>query len=467
LGYVLYNYHKAFEKIFSHPIAIFGLGKSGFTAALALLKANYRIHAWDDDVTARKKAQDAGILLIDLYSAHLADYCFVIWSPGIAWYAPLPHPIAIKAKAASVPLLSDVHVFFMLYQPKNTIGISGTNGKSSCTALLAYLLDHPNQPTYPKGNFGNPIFEDEFSPHHRYVVEMSSYQLELGPALDFELTLLTAITPDHLDRHKGFLGYCDAKNRLIEGQDPNHFSVISLDSPASKAIYDRHKTRFSKGCCIPISTQNSLENLPNGVWVEEGYLYQTHNHARHRKTSLTDIQALQGVHNHENAALCYAGAIALGQDTNEMMHRLHGFKGLAHRQEYIATMGLVRYINDSKATNLDATAKALACFDTIFWIAGGVAKSNTLDALELYFHNIQHVFLIGQASTLFAQCLDQKLPYTQCTSLIEATHLAHEMAQSSGKKATVLLSPACASWDQFPNFEVRGKTFCDYIKQLI
>ncbi|MFN4283310.1 MAG: UDP-N-acetylmuramoyl-L-alanine--D-glutamate ligase [Alphaproteobacteria bacterium] len=445
--------------------AVLGLGKSGLTAARALQAGGAKVLAWDDGEKARAAAEAAGVALTPLSdAASLQESAALVMSPGIPHSFPTAHPVAAAAKAKGLPLISDVELLLQAQSGARFAGITGTNGKSTTTALLAHILKATGTRMDVGGNLGPAALGlEELSDAGTYVLELSSYQIELVHTPAFAVAVLLNITPDHLDRHGGMDGYIAAKRRLFDLLKSNGVAVIGVDDEPSRAIAKEIAKRGVR--VVPVTVGNPIEA---GVWVRDGQLHDSR--ARDGKTlvaNLLNAKALPGKHNWQNAAAAFAAARALWIDPKKAAEAILSFPGLAHRQEKIADIAGVAFVNDSKATNADATAKALECYDAIYWIAGGLAKEGGIETLGPWHKHIRHAFLIGAAAEDFARTLDGKVPYTICGELPVALDAAAKLAWAEKiTGATVLLSPACASFDQFANFEARGEAFRALVRAL-
>jgi UDP-N-acetylmuramoylalanine--D-glutamate ligase len=445
-------------------VAVFGLARSGLAAARALRASGAEVWAWDDGAAARDAASGAGLPLHDLYSCDWSKPAALVLSPGIPHTFPKPHPVAALAKDKHVPILGDIELMARANLRARFIGITGTNGKSTTTALIGHVLNAAGRRTEVGGNLGTaaldlaPLGDGAF-----YVLEMSSYQLELTHSLSFDVAVLLNITPDHLDRHGGMAGYVAAKARIYDRQSASQTAVIGIDDPHSQDLFAMLQAA-GRQKVVPISATRPHQG---GVYADYGWLIDDIDRASHEVLELATATRLPGQHNWQNAAAAYAACRAVGLDTETIAAGLVSYPGLAHRQELVATIDGVRYVNDSKATNADATAKALACYPSIYWIVGGRAKDTGLDGLEGFYPGIAHAFLIGEAADQFAKTLTGLVPLTNCGTLANAVAAAHRMAQSDRRPdAVVLLSPACASFDQFKNFEERGDRFRDLVQAL-
>jgi UDP-N-acetylmuramoylalanine--D-glutamate ligase len=433
-------------------IAVLGLARSGLAAAEALKKGGARVLAWDDSAARRDAAAALGLPLADLAKTDLSGVKALVLSPGIPSMFPSPHQVAARARAAGIDIISDIELLARSRRAARYAGITGTNGKSTTTALLGHILRQAGRRVAVGGNLGIAALQlDSLDADGIYVLELSSYQLELTYTLSCDVAVLLNITPDHLDRHGGMAGYIAAKERIFTNQSARQAAVIGLDDAICRAIADQLAATGHR--IVPISVE---EKAPGGVYVIGGRLVDDIDHAQAAVLDLVEAARLPGRHNWQNAAAAFAAARCLGIDAATAAAGIKTFPGLAHRQELIATIDGVRYVNDSKATNADAAAKALACYDDICWIAGGVAKEGGIASLSPYFPRIRHAFLIGEAAPAFAATLSGQVPFTRAGDLANAVRAAHDLAQPG---STVLLSPACASFDQFTDFEARGDAF--------
>ena len=449
------------------PIAVLGLGKSGLSAARALQACGADVRAWDDDPTRRAAAQGDGMSVVDLTTADLTDVPTLLLSPGIPHTHPAPHPAVTRALAAGCEVVCDIEILARAERDAVYIGITGTNGKSTTTALIGHILHQLGLRAVIGGNIGEPALSlASMGAGGIYVLELSSYQLELLSSASFDVAILLNISPDHLDRHGGMAGYIAAKRRIFAKQPATSVAIVGVDDEASQAIY--HDLAGQGQSVVAISVARPIAG---GVYVSDGWLIDDRDGDARPIIDLSQVETLPGPHNAQNAAVAYtavsvivAGAIAT-YDT-ALADAIATFPGLAHRQELVAVVDKCRFINDSKATNADATARALACNDNIIWIAGGRAKAGGIDTLTPFFPRIRHAFLIGEAAEDFAKTLEGQVPYTLSGNLAEAAAGAAELARSDPQPSVVLLSPACASFDQFPNFEARGEAFRTAVMNL-
>jgi UDP-N-acetylmuramoylalanine--D-glutamate ligase len=445
-------------------VAVLGLARSGLVAAEALQQGGARVLAWDDAGPRREAAAAAGVPIVDLARHELAGVAALVLSPGIPHTHPKPHPVASRARAAGARIIGDIELLAVSCPEARYVGITGTNGKSTTTALTGHIFKHAGLSAAVGGNIGTPALSlPTLGAEGIYVLEMSSYQLELTESLVCDVALLLNLTPDHIDRHGSMAGYVAAKRRIFRGQRRPQAAVIGIDDPPCRALL-RELAAEGAQAVIPISAETGA---PGGVFVRDGVLIDDMAGAAARVLDLSEIARLPGRHNWQNAAAAYAAARCLDVAPAVIAEAMASFPGLAHRQELIATLDGVRYVNDSKATNADAAAKALACYDDIYWIAGGVPKEGGIASLAPFFSRIRGAFLIGQASEAFAATLRGQVPYRLCGDLAHAVTAAREAALAERRgRPVVLLSPACASFDQFANFEERGEVFRGLVQSL-
>jgi UDP-N-acetylmuramoylalanine--D-glutamate ligase len=447
-------------------IAVFGLGLSGLAAARSLLAGGAEIVAWDDSDAARAAASAEDIPVRDLKSEDWRDVAALVLAPGVPLTHPTPHWSVAKAKQAGVPVIGDTELFFLERNKQGNIGkvivITGTNGKSTTTALTAHLLEQAGKRVALGGNIGKSVLDlPPLAADLTYILEFSSFQIDLTPSLSPDAAALLNITPDHLDRHGTLENYAAIKARVFDGLGSGGTAVIGVDDATCRAIADRLKGSFA---VKRVAVGHSVET---GVWAKDGILHEVENGKDLAETSLAGIQSLRGAHNWQNAAAAYALARSQGLDAATIGKGMRNFAGLAHRMEQVGRLGRVLFVNDSKATNADATGKALASFDTIYWIIGGRAKEGGLAGLEPFYPKIVRAYLIGEAADAFAKQLGGQVDHVQCGTLDQAT--AKAAADARGSKAqepVVLLSPACASYDQFANFVERGNAFRESVMKL-
>ena len=440
-------------------LAVFGLGVSGLSAATALQNAGARIQIWDDSQGRRDIAAAKGLHLTNLNDADFKAIKTLVLSPGIPHGYPHSHPIIERARAAGCEIVCDLELLTRTETNARYIGITGTNGKSTTTALIGHVLSELGVVNSVGGNIGTPgLGLPAMGNSGVYVLELSSYQLELLPSALFDVAILLNIAPDHLDRHGGMDGYIAAKQRIFGGQTATETAIIGIDDETSNAIF-KDLLAGSDARVVSLSTR---DHCPGGVYVIEGWLIDDRQSRAEPVLELASLETLPGVHNAQNVAAAYTAAtIITGSATrterDALIAAIRSFPGLAHRQELVGFRQSVRFVNDSKATNAGATGHALAAYENIIWIAGGLAKDGGISALGGLFNHVDHVCLIGDAAKAFADTLDGHVPHTISgdldTAVADATRLA------GNGPATVLLSPACASFDQFASFEDRGDAF--------
>ncbi|WP_417453827.1 UDP-N-acetylmuramoyl-L-alanine--D-glutamate ligase [Kiloniella sp.] len=444
--------------------AVLGLGRSGLTAACALAQSGAKVWAWDDNPAGREKAEEAGLKLVDLNNCDWEAVQTLVMSPGIPLTHPTPHPVATDAKKNGIEIICEVELLYRAAPEAIFIGITGTNGKSTTTSLIAHILTSAGRNVAVGGNLGTPALElPQLDATGVYVLEMSSYQLDLLSQLAFNIALFMNISPDHLDRHGDIDGYIKAKKHIFERQTKNDTAIIGMDDDYSRAVFDKiNQTGTVK--TIPISGST---RLAEGVFVVAGQLIDDAFAAENEIADLNAIERLPGNHNHQNAAAAFTACRSVGLMDDEIIVGMKSFPGLAHRQELVTTDNHIRYINDSKATNADAAARALGSYDNIYWIAGGRAKEGGIESLSSYYPRIRKAYLIGESADAFAKQIGSSLPYEMCGTLdVAVTKAANDATHSNEKNSVVLLSPACASWDQYRSFELRGDHFKECVSQI-
>src|SRR5579859_4178492 len=394
-------------------VAVLGLARSGRAAAAALKAGGADVLAWDD--SEKTRAAVAGE--IPLYDPSRIDWrkvAALMLSPGIPHSFPEPHPVFEAARKAGVPILGDIELLGRAQPEARFIGITGTNGKSTTTALIGHILGEAGKTVEIGGNLGPPALGlKPLGQGGTYVLELSSFQLELVTSLAFDVSVLLNITPDHLDRHGDMDGYIAAKKRIFARQGEGSAAIIGVDDSICRGVVEALRGD-GKARVVAISVR---EKVPDGVYVEAGWLIDVLDGSPWRVFDLNEAPRLPGSHNAQNAAAAYAVARLAGLDAEAAIAGIRSFPGLAHRQELVDTIDGVRYINDSKATNADATEKALACYQAIYWIAGGLQKAGGITSLAPYFTRLRHAFLIGNATGEFAATLDGKVSYTRCGDL--------------------------------------------------
>jgi len=447
-------------------VAVFGLGGSGFVSAQALAAGGARVVVWDDNEHAREKARAAGLRIENFAIAEWEGFSALVLSPGVPLTHPAPHWTVLKAKAAGVEVIGDIELFCRERRkiaPKSPfVAITGTNGKSTTTALVAHLFRSLGFSVEVGGNIGTPILALQPPSRERvHVIECSSFQIDLAPTLDPSMGVLLNITPDHLDRHGEMKNYAAIKARLARAAD---HAVIGVDDSFTAAIADEVRKAGKPITCI----STTLPTLENGIVLDGSRLMRCMEGRASLIADLAGIASLRGKHNGQNAAAAVAALGPLDADLDRVTKGLRSFPGLPHRLEEVGRKGKVLFINDSKATNADAAEKALLSFDNIFWIIGGRAKQGGIEPLRALFPKIVKAYLIGEASEAFARTIGDAFPFERCGDLDAATARAARDAEASDlDEPIVLLSPACASFDQFPDFEKRGDRFREIAKAII
>lgn len=438
-------------------VLVLGLARSGLAAARALIAGGSDVGVWDDGQTSREAAAAAGLSLADPAAEDWSRVAALVMSPGIPLTHPAPHPAVLAARAAGVPVTGDIQLLRRACPEARICAITGTNGKSTTTALLGHILKSAGVPVAVGGNLG--IAALDLPPLGRdgvYVLELSSFQLDLVEGATFEVAVLLNVAPDHLDRHGTMANYIAAKQRIFAGQDSRHTAVVGIDDAVAAAIAEAPMA----ASVVRISGADAAGadvRVANGVLTD----------AAGPVVDLARAPTLPGSHNAQNAAAAFAAARALGLDRAAIAAALPHYPGLPHRQELVSVIDGVPYVNDSKATNADAAARALACYDAVYWIAGGVPKAGGIAALAPLFGRVAHAFLIGEAAPDFARTLAGRVPHTMAGDLDRALRLAQERAGSERRTgAVVLLSPACASFDQFRDYEDRGNRFRALVQAL-
>ena len=453
-------------------VGVFGLARSGLSAIDALRAGGANVFAWDDAETARLTAVQKGAMAGPWERWPWADLKAVILSPGIPLTHPQPHAIVDCAVEAHVEIIGDIELFARSIRPdRNAVGlapvivITGTNGKSTTTALIGHILQVCGLDAQVGGNIGKPALELA-APGAKtvYVLEVSSYQIDLSPGLIADVAVLTNLSPDHIDRHGSMAEYAAVKEKLLTQAAPGGYIAVGVDDPDSSAIYSKlAAARGNDAVAVSVG-----KVLGRGIFVIDGKVYDAWDQPVVGIGDFKQAPHLPGVHNWQNAALAYAAVKRTVRDPRSVMTAITRFPGLAHRMEDIGRIGKVRFINDSKATNADAAARALACYSEIFWIAGGKPKQGGIAELAPYFPKIRRAYLIGEAAHAFGQTLEGAVDTVQSGTLANALKAALADAQASDAgEPVVLLSPACASFDQFRDFEERGDVFREMVKSLI
>ena len=448
-------------------VAVFGLGGSGLASCHALKAGGAEVVAADDNPDNVAKAAQAGFVTADLRSVSWTNFAALVLTPGAPLTHPTPHWSVLMARQAGVEVIGDIELFCRerrRHAPDAPfVAITGTNGKSTTTALIAHLTRFAGYDTQMGGNIGTAILSLEPPRMGRvHVIEMSSYQIDLAPSLDPSVGILLNVSEDHIDRHGTIEHYAAVKERLVAGVQPAGTAIVGVDDGFCRNIADR-LDRSGKNV-VRISVKNPLAS---GIYVERETIVQADGGARSEIARLGGIGSLRGLHNAQNAACAAACALAMGISAETLQTGLRSFPGLAHRMEQVGRRGNVLFVNDSKGTNADAAAHALSSFGEIFWIVGGKPKAGGITGLAGYFPRIKKAYLIGEAAPEFAATLGDRVPHEISETLDVAVANAARDAEASGlADPVVLLSPACASFDQYRNFEIRGAAFRDLVTAL-
>ncbi|HTQ14342.1 MAG TPA: UDP-N-acetylmuramoyl-L-alanine--D-glutamate ligase [Rhizomicrobium sp.] len=447
---------------------VFGLARSGAASVRALKAGGASVYAWDDNEALRAEAEKAGARVLPF--GEWPRFRALILSPGVPLTHPRPHEAVVAARAIGAEVIGDMELFAREIRPDRerrgrapVIAITGTNGKSTTTALIGHILSACGFSAEVGGNIGKPVLELA-PPNGRtvYVLEVSSYQIDLAPGLVPDVAVLTNITPDHIDRHGTLENYAAVKARLLEHAAKDGHIAIGVDDAHTASIYTRLSINGGAEA-VPVSVGKVLGR---GVFAVDGALYDAQGQRATKVMDLADAAHLPGAHNWQNAALAYAAVKPLVKDARAIARAIESFAGLAHRIEDVGRVGKVRFINDSKATNAEAAERALVCFPDIYWIAGGRAKQGGIESLKPHFSRIRKAYLIGEAAPGFARTLEG-VPHELSQTLDRAVASAFADARNAQAAApVVLLSPACASFDQFTDFEQRGDAFRALVKAL-
>lgn len=437
-------------------IVVFGLARSGLAAVSWLIRQGAYPVAIDSDLGKQRQALKLGASIASAEHVFWDDIAAVIQSPGI----PLTHSLSQQALRLNIPVISDCELFRQANPEVKIVGVTGTNGKSTTTALIGHILKTSGCEVAIGGNIGIPVLSlPQLGDQGIYILELSSYQLELSRNLDIDIVAWLNISEDHLERHGTIEQYINAKYRIFHHIKHSPKAVIGVDDSYSQDIYHKH-CQSSSHITILVSCRQRVED---GLWVKDDCLVKMEKGQEVFITRLSKYKHLQGLHNYQNIAVAYGVCLHLGIEPTKILEGIETFPGLVHRQEFVLEVNNVVFINDSKATNADAASKALNIYDNIYWIAGGIPKSDGIHNLKSYFSKMRGVFLFGAAQEEFANTIGTSVPFQLCYTLEEAVCRAYASAKESTDKATILFSPACASFDQFKDFEHRGDVF----KQLV
>jgi len=451
-------------------VAVLGLGRSGLSAARALREGGARALCWDDNPAARAAAEAEGFETRELAGPGGFDgVSWLVVSPGIPHLYPAPNPVVAAAWEAGVPVDNDIGLFFrsfgsgdwaMFDQPPKVVAVTGSNGKSTTSALIHHILRSAGRDSQLAGNIGRGVLDIEPPEEGGVVVlELSSYQTDLARALTPDVAVFTNLSPDHLDRHGGLGGYFAAKRRLFAEGGPDR-CIIGVDEAEGQYLANQLAEGAVDDRLLRVSAGRKLSGPGWDVFARKGFLSEWRKGRQVASIDLRQVRGLPGAHNHQNACAAYAAARALGLAPRVIEAAFHSFEGLPHRSQIVAEAGGVAYVNDSKATNVDAALKALQAFPRIRWICGGLMKEGGLEALAPGFDHVAKAYVIGREAAGFALGL-AGIEAEVCTDM--DTAVARAMADAEPGE-TVLLAPAAASFDQYDNFEQRGDDFAARVK---
>ena len=454
-------------------VAVLGLGRSGLATARALIAGGAEALLWDDSPEARAKAEAAGFACTDLTrNGALDGVACLVTSPGIPHLYPAPNRVIAMALEAGVPVDNDIGLFFQSLagadwerfdQPPKVICITGSNGKSTTTALITHILEVAGRPVQMAGNIGRGVLEiDPPQDGGVVVLELSSYQTELARALTPDIAVFTNLSPDHMDRHNGMGGYFAAKRRLFAEGGPDR-AVIGVDEVEGRFLAAQIAQGPEDDRVIRISSGTKLEGFGWSVFARKGFLAEWRKGRQVASIDLRAVAGLPGAHNHQNACAAYAATRALGLAPKMIEQAFHSFAGLPHRSQLVGEKDGVRFVNDSKATNVDSAAKALQAFPKVRWIAGGMGKDGGIAALAPHLGHVVKAYLIGHSARDFALQLGDT-PHEICETMARAVARASAEAEPGD---VVLLAPAAASFDQYPNFEKRGEDFAAEVAAVL
>jgi UDP-N-acetylmuramoylalanine--D-glutamate ligase len=454
-------------------VAVLGLGRSGLATAHALAAGGAEPLLWDDSPEARAKAEAEGFALTDLSRQAAFDgVAALVVSPGIPHLYPAPNRIIARALDLGVPVDNDIGLFFRSFATPawddfetapRVITVTGSNGKSTTTALIHHILQVAGRPTQMAGNIGKGVLSiDPARDGEVVVLELSSYQTDLARALTPDIAVFTNLSPDHLDRHNGMGGYFAAKRRLFAEGGPDR-AVVGVDEVEGRFLANQMAEGPADDRVIRISSAMKLEGFGWSVFARKGFLAEWRKGRQVAAIDLRGMSGLPGAHNHQNACAAYAACRSLGLAPKLIEQALQSFAGLPHRSQLVGERTGVRFVNDSKATNVDSAAKALQAFPKIRWIAGGMGKEGGIAALAPHLSSVVKAYLIGHSARDFALQIGAT-PHEICETMARAVARAAEEAEAG---EVVLLAPAAASFDQYPNFEKRGEDFTAQVKALL
>ncbi|OUV07039.1 MAG: UDP-N-acetylmuramoyl-L-alanine--D-glutamate ligase [Alphaproteobacteria bacterium TMED87] len=444
-------------------ILVVGFGKTGFSSARSLRKSGADIYIWDDNNIFRDLAIENGFTIFEYKKHDINTFDEIIWSPGVPHSYPVPHPIAQEAKKVGVRIKSDIDLLFQGQNKASYYCISGTNGKSTTTVMVAHILKNAGKNIQVGGNLGRAVLDLEPLGHDGiYILEISSFQSELLQNFKPTISALLNISPDHIDRHGSMDGYVNAKAQLFKSQSQGSIAIINDDDEYCRNI----KSMILRNSKLEVISISVDHKVTNGIFVESNILKDSF-FEKNYELDLSVFNHLYGRHNNQNIAFAYTISKICGIKIEEIIDSLSSFHGLSHRQEIVGQYSNILFINDSKATNWASALQALSSYNNIYWVAGGISKGSYPEDFKLYSKNIKKAFLIGQSANEISDFLNNKnIPNIIHSSLEDATLNAWEQAnRDNNTQSTILLSPACASMDMFKNFEERGEAFVSYVKK--
>lgn len=453
-------------------VAVLGLGRSGLSAARALQAGSAEVVCWDDNPSAREAASAEGLVCMPFKTvAHFDGFARLIVSPGISHLYPVPNPVVALALEAGVPVDNDIGLFFQSFAVRDwdsfdvlprVVAVTGSNGKSTTSALVHHILEEVNRPCQLAGNIGRGVLDLEPAVDGEVVVlELSSYQTDLARNLTPDVAVFTNLSPDHLDRHHGMGGYFAAKRRLFAEGGPDR-AIIGVDEEEGRFLAGQLSQGPVDDRVIRVSVERKLTGPGWQVFARKGFLSEYRKGKQVASIDLRGVTGLPGAHNHQNACAAYAACRSLGLAPRVIEAAFHTFRGLPHRSQTIAEANGVRFVNDSKATNVDAAAKALSAFHSIRWICGGLEKDGGMDGLAQATGSVRKAYVIGREAARFAMQLSVE---AQVCGTMEAA-VARAVAEAEAGDV-VLLAPAAASFDQYDNFERRGEHFIAEVEKAL
>jgi len=451
--------------------AVFGLGTTGLSVCEALIASGAEVFSWDENAVAREKTAKTKYASEHPKEWPWGELSALVLSPGVPLTHPKPHVIVRKAQQENVEIIGDIELFsrainaLPVDERPRIVGVTGSNGKSTTTALIRYILKETGHEVYMGGNIGDPLLGMP-APNSgvTYVLELSSYQLDLTTSFKPNTSILINISPDHLERHGGIEGYVEAKKRIFRNQTEKDIAIVGVDDANSQMIC----ASLAASSPIDVTPISSEGALGRGVFALEGRLFYSLDEKNGEAGSIATVPSLCGAHNWQNATAALGAAIAEGIEPNVACSAMQRFDGLPHRMEVVATKNGVTFVNDSKATNAEAAGRAIDSFENIFWIAGGRIKEGGIENLKSNLSAVRGAYLIGEAAPIIESQLAGATPVYRCGDLKSAVLRAARDAEHSGlDSAVVLLSPACASFDQFSNFELRGDAFKSAVSDLV